>query len=199
MKKHNPFDLRNPKVRAGLAIVVCTLGGAWAIWQFKIEPMQARLDKLKREHERLQQELLKIHAMRPRLAELREQLASDSLRLDSLRSMFPDQKEIPRLIREITRVARASGINTTIFSPQPDSVREYYVENNYEMAIIGGYHELAEFFSFLANLPLIINIRDVVIEMNPEIEQSIGHVENRGGNVQSIVARFGMTTFSSRN
>ncbi len=199
MKNSKYFNLKNPKLRAGLAIIVLAVGGAWAIFQFKIEPMRTDLDKLKREHEQLHQELLKIHAMRPRLAELREQLAADSLRLDSLRSMFPDQKEIPKLIREITRVAKASGITTTTFTPQPDSVREYYVENNYEMAIIGGYHELAEFFGFLANLPLIVNISEVVVEMNPEIEQSIGHVEERGGDVQSIVARFGMTTFSSRN
>jgi type IV pilus assembly protein PilO len=112
--------------------------------------------------------------------------------------MFPDQKEIPKLIREITGVARASGIYTTRFNPLPDIQREYYVENRYDLSVTGGYHQLAQFFSFLANMPLIINLSNVVISQNPSLEQSKQEAEEHGTPITSIMATFQMTTFSSK-
>jgi type IV pilus assembly protein PilO len=139
-----------------------------------------------------------ILAMKPQLAKLRLEIQLDSAKLDSLKNIFPDSKEIPKLIREITKVAVASGIETKKFTPQPDIVKEYYIENRYNMSVAGGYHQLATFFSFFANLPLIINVSKVQINVAPDIQNAIKLSEEHGGTVASISATFEMTTFSSK-
>ncbi len=192
------IDLKNPRTRNILIIAAIGIAGAVLWYQTVYVEKRKTVDALHREIERKQNELNNILALKPQLKKLEKDIATAQVRLDSLKSMFPDQKEIPKLIREITSVARASEIYTTRFNPLPDIQREYYVENRYDMTVSGGYHQLAEFFSFLANLPLIINMTGVSIHVNPGIDAAKKEAEEHGGPVSSIVASFQMTTFSSK-
>jgi type IV pilus assembly protein PilO len=192
------IDLKNPRVRNILIIAAAGLACLLLWYQTVYVERQKTVDSLRRELVRKQNDLNNILALKPQLKKLEKDIAVAQVRLDSLKSMFPDQKEIPKLIREITSVARASEIYTTKFSPLPDIQREYYVENRYDMTVSGGYHQLAEFYGFLANLPLIINLSGVSIRTNGNISQSKKDAEEHGGPVSSIVASFQMTTFSSK-
>jgi type IV pilus assembly protein PilO len=191
-------DLKNPQVRnvAIISAVGVLLGFLW--FQFVYTGINEEKSRLESELKKKQNELNNILILKPQLKTLEKDIAAASARLDSLKSMFPDQKEIPKLIREITGVARASAIYTTRFNPLPDIQREYYVENRYDLAVTGGYHQLAQFFSFLANMPLIINLSNVSIRANPSLEQSKKDAEEHGTPITSITTSFQMTTFSSK-
>jgi type IV pilus assembly protein PilO len=192
------FNFKNPHVR-NILIISAVGAASVALWyQFVFIGIQRDTNNLKAELAKKQNELNSIQVLKPQLKKLESDIAAASVRLDSLKSMFPDQKEIPKLIREITGVARASGIYTTRFNPLPDIQREYYVENRYDLSVTGGYHQLAQFFSFLANMPLIINLSNVVISQNPSLEQSKQEAEEHGTPITSIMATFQMTTFSSK-
>jgi type IV pilus assembly protein PilO len=172
------------------------LGFLW--YQFVYVGINEEKTRLESDLKKKQTELNNILILKPQLKTLEKDITAAGVRLDSLKSMFPDQKEIPKLIREITGVARASNIYTTRFNPQPDVQREYYVENRYDLSVTGGYHQLAQFFSFLANMPLIINLSNVSIHENPSLAQSKKDAEEHGIPVTSITASFQMTTFSSK-
>ena len=192
------IDFKNPRVRNIVIIIAVGLAGTMLWYQTVFLEKQKTVESLKAELVRKQNELNSILALKPQLKKLEKDIAVAQVRLDSLKSMFPDQKEIPKLIREITSVARASDIYTTRFNPLPDIQREYYVENRYDMTVSGGYHQLAEFYSFLANLPLIINLSTMSIHADPNLAQSKKEAEEHGGPISSIVASFQMTTFSSK-
>jgi type IV pilus assembly protein PilO len=192
------FDFRNPKVRniAAMAVLIVAVG---ALWYYKI--IQVRNEKigiLREDLRKQEAELTTILALKPQLNQLKEDVRNNEKRLDSLKSIFPDQKEIPKLLMEITGIARATNILTVKFDPLPDVPREYYVENHYHLTVKGNYHSLANFYSFLANLPLIINLGKVVIRPNPSLQEQIKVHEEYGTDVQSIMASFQMTTFSSK-
>jgi type IV pilus assembly protein PilO len=192
------IDFKNPRVRNILIIAGMGLAGAFLWYQTVYLERRKTVESLKTEMARKQIELNNIYALKPQLKKLEKDIAIAQVRLDSLKSMFPDQKEIPKLIREITSVARASEIYTARFNPLPDIQREYYVENRYDMTVSGGYHQLAEFFGFLANLPLIINLSNMSIKVNGNLPQLKKEAEEHGGPIPSIVAMFQMTTFSSK-
>lgn len=192
------LNFKNPHVR-NIFIISAVGAASIVLWyQFVFVGIQHETNNLKAELTKKQNELNNIQILKPQLKKLESDIAAASVRLDSLKSMFPDQKEIPKLIREITGVARASGIYTTVFTPLPDIQREYYVENRYNLAVTGGYHQLAQFFSFLANMPLIVNLSGVTISQNPSLAQSKQEAEEHGTPITSIVASFQMTTFSSK-
>jgi Tfp pilus assembly protein PilO len=120
-------------------------------------------------------------------------------KLDSLKNIFPDQKEVPRLIREITAVNRRSGVITTRFTPMPDVVQEYYVENKYNVSMLGDYHNLGVLFSYLANFQLIVNLTNMSISANPAYAGGAGKAEGPyADKPPSVLAMFELTTFSSR-
>ena len=192
------LDFKNPKLRHPLIISAVGIAGI-ALWynMMYVDKNQIYV-KAKSDLSAKQNELNCILALKPQLRRIQKEIDSAQYRLDSLKSIFPDRKEIPKLLREITGGARASGIVTTKFNPRPDVEREYFVENHYDMTVVGGFHDLARFYCFLANMPLIINLSKVTIKMNPRIEESKKLSEEHGSAVSTVISSFTMTTFSSK-
>jgi len=192
------LDLKDPKFRAPLIIIFAGIAGI-TLWYYNVYTAKNNeYTARKTELAKKQNELNNILALKPQLTRLEEEKAIAQHTLDSLKSIFPDQKEIPKMIREITAVAHASGIYTTKFNPRPDVEREYYIENRYDLSVLGGYHDLGRFYSFLASMPLIINLSNVSIKTNPKIEESKKNSEEHGAPINSVTASFTMTTFSSK-
>lgn len=192
------FNLKNPKLKIILLITAIAAGGSFLWYQQVYTPLNTEITALKQSRDRQNDTLRTIMALKPQLNTLKEELDRAQNTLDSLKAMFPDQKEIPKLIREITGVARASGITTTKFNPLADVEREYYVENRYNITVSGTYHNLANFFAFLANFQLIINLTSVSILANADaMPQQEGEaiIESEP---ETIVSSFEMTTFSSK-
>ncbi|MFP4163149.1 MAG: type 4a pilus biogenesis protein PilO [Chitinispirillaceae bacterium] len=194
---NSKMNFRNPNVRNPLIIVfiAALIGYLW--YEQFLKPTLADLDSLVTKKEAKETELRTINALKPQLTRLRDEMVVASAKLDSLKDIFPDQKEVPRLIRRMTSVTKKSDIVATRFHPLPDVQKEYYVENKYNVAVAGDYHNLGEFFSYLANFQLIINLSSVTISANPSYSQERDKDPNEPF-LPSIIATFEMTTFSSR-
>jgi Tfp pilus assembly protein PilO len=80
----------------------------------------------------------------------------------------------------------------------PDIEKEYYNENHYNIAVSGGYHQLAEFFAFLANFTLIVNLSNMYISANPDFTNSLQQSGDSDIGNATVVSQFEMTTFSSK-
>jgi type IV pilus assembly protein PilO len=192
------INLKNPKLKIILLITAIAGGGSFLWYQQVYTPLNTEITTLKQQQSRVNDTLRTIMALKPQLNTLKVELDRAQHTLDSLKAMFPDQKEIPKLIREITGVARASGITTTKFNPLADVEREYYVENRYNITVSGTYHNLANFFAYLANFQLIINLTSVSILANADFvtpQEGEAAIETEP---ETIVSSFEMTTFSSK-
>jgi len=190
------LDIKDPNVRNALIGVAVILGLSYLWFDSFYSPKMEEIKTLTEKKEKVEAELLKINSLKPQLERLRQESIIMAARLDSLKNIFPDQKEVPRLIREITAVNRRSGVITTRFTPMPDVEKEYYVENKYNVSMLGDYHNLGAFFSYLANFQLIVNLDNVTISANPGYgNKSVGPYEERP---PSVLAAFELTTFSSR-
>ncbi|MFW6221365.1 MAG: type 4a pilus biogenesis protein PilO [Fibrobacterota bacterium] len=192
------IDLKDPVKRDGLLILMITILGAALFFHQVIMPQQQEYASLEKVYKKKSAELNAIRNMKTQRDRLTEENARRKAQLDSLREMFPDQKEIAKLISDIHDIAQASGIYTQRFNPLPDIVRQHHVENRYQLTVMGGYHQMGNFFAYLANLPLIVNLSNVRINTSPNIEASIAEFEEHGRVVRSTVASFEMTTFSSK-
>jgi type IV pilus assembly protein PilO len=192
------LNLNDPKLRIPFLIILVGIIIV-AIWYNQYYTVtNLTIVELEKKYNAEQDTLRTIEALKPQLNLLRNELAIAQFRLDSLKSIFPDQKEIPKLLREITSVARASGITTTKFNPMPDIEKEYYNENHYNIAVSGGYHQLAEFFAFLANFTLIVNLSNMYISANPDFTSSLQQSGDSDIGSATVISQFEMTTFSSK-
>ena len=190
------LSLRDNRVRVVLLIIFIGLIGSY-VWYDQVYVVKnERRTMLETQCEGKQKRLNEIMAMKPQRNRLRQEIIEKRAVLDSLKSIFPDQKEIPKLIQEITRQARVANIYPTKFNPLADVEREYYIENRYNMSLWASYHDFAQFLAQLANLRLIINLSNVKIGVHPQIQQQLA--DSASAKPYSITANFMMTTFSSK-
>lgn len=192
------IDIKDKKVQIGIIVLLVTIIVGFLWYDSIITNKSQQVKDLEIDYQKKQDKLNRIYAMRPHLQELRENVAMLNTKLDSLRSIFPDQKEVPTLVKDIVRVAHKSGITANKYTPKTPIVKEHYIENIDSVRVTGGYHELATFFNYLAGFEMIINLTDVNIKTNPLIQTYIKNYKDYGEEIKSLEASFNMTTFSSK-
>ena len=191
------LNLRDPKIRIIAICAAVIVVGSYLWYNKSIATKRAKVMELTNTFDARQKKLNSILAMKPQRDKLQMEITIKQTKLDSLKAIFPDRKEIPKLIHEITRLSQASNVFTTKFNPLTDVVMEYYIENQYNIELRGTYHDFGDFLSRLANLKLIINLGGMKIA-TIQIPARAGGEEDPGENIFAISATFRMTTFSSK-
>jgi type IV pilus assembly protein PilO len=192
------LDIKDPNVR-NVLIAVAVIAFLGYMWYDQVYvPLHTSIAALSDQKEKLDAELLKINALKPQLEKLRMEAAERTAKLDSLKNILPDRKEVARLIREMSTVNRRSNVATTRFTPKPDVEKEYYIENKYDVSVAGDYHNLGALFSYLANFQLIVNLSNVSITANPGYASGKSSSAPGVESQPSVLATFEMTTFSSK-
>lgn len=84
--------------------------------------------------------------------------------LTAARAQLPRQKEIPELLRQVSALGHAAGLDILLFRQEPERRHELYAEVPVQMAARGGYHQLAVFFDEIGRLSRIVNVTDLSIK-----------------------------------
>ncbi|MBI5896906.1 MAG: type 4a pilus biogenesis protein PilO, partial [Desulfobacterales bacterium] len=74
---------------------------------------------------------------------------------------FPGKEEIPSLLAGISQAGKEAGLEFMLFQPKPEVPKDFYAEIPVDINVSGNYHQVAIFFDKVANLPRIVNVRDV--------------------------------------
>jgi type IV pilus assembly protein PilO len=85
-------------------------------------------------------------------------------------TLLPNQREIPTLLSNITKLGKDSQLEFRLFSPSREQSRDFYVEIPVSIEISGTYHNVAVFFDKIGKMERIVNILDVT--MKPVKERS---------------------------
>ena len=99
-------------------------------------------------------------------------------------AQLPEQKEIPELLRQVSRLGRDSGLEVLLFRQQPEQLHALYTEVPVQMSVRGGYHDIALFFDRVRRLDRIVNVADVSLQ-EPRL----------AGNQVAVDASFSATTY----
>lgn len=74
---------------------------------------------------------------------------------------LPDKQEIPSLLGDISAAGRNVGLIFSRFTPQSENPKEFYVEIPVAILISGTYDRLKIFFSKVAEMSRLVNIKNV--------------------------------------
>ncbi len=99
-------------------------------------------------------------------------------------AQLPEQKEIPELLRQVSRLGQDAGLEVLLFRQQPEQLHDLYTEVPVRMSVRGGYHDIAVFFDQVRRLDRIVNVADVSME-EPRL----------AGNQVAVDASFSATTY----
>jgi type IV pilus assembly protein PilO len=97
-------------------------------------------------------------------------------RFNGVKAQLPEQKEIPELLRQVSNLGRDSGLDVTLFRQKEEILLDLYAEVPVEMAVRGGYHQIALFFDKVRHLDRIVNVSDLSLK-NPQPAEGQMYVE----------------------
>jgi type IV pilus assembly protein PilO len=146
------------------AFVALSAAAIGAFWYFYETPARAETVTRQRQLETLRLEIAKAQNIARKLPEFRAQVVDLEARLEGLRAVLPEQKDVGDLLRRIQTLATQSNLEIRGFKPQSISQKQMHAEWPIALELEGTYHDLALFFDKVSKVPRIINISHITIK-----------------------------------
>ena len=129
--------------------------------EFYINHVEADL-ALKQTHlSALNNDITKGVATARRLGEFQTEVTNLEHRLDSLKNVLPEQKDVADILRRLQGLATQSNLTLLRFTPAPQKQLPYRITAQ------GSYHNLGLFFDRVSKFPRIINVGDISLTASP--------------------------------
>jgi type IV pilus assembly protein PilO len=152
------------------AFVVMSGLSIYGFYNFYVADVAAELS-LKQTHlNSLRIDINKGVATARRLGEFQAQVTDLEHRLDALKNVLPEQKDVADTLRRIQGLATQSNLSLLRFTPAPQKQQPLYLEVPYQLIADGSFHNLALFFDRVSKFPRIINVGDISISAKPRQE-----------------------------
>jgi len=155
----------------GLVFVVVLLGG----WYFQISSQQDDLETQESQEEQLKTQFSQKQAKSANLEALEQQLADMQDMLRTLLRQLPSRTEMPELLIDISQTALASGIETELFQPGPETPKDFYAEKPITLRMVGTYHQFGTFISGVASLPRVVILTLHDVSLSPKDKDAKGN------------------------
>jgi type IV pilus assembly protein PilO len=139
-------------------------------WFLIYREYAAKLDAKQAVLTKKQQELNEQLVILADLPKFRQETADMKGKRQKALEQLPNEKDIDKLLEDISSLAIESGLEILLFKPQQEVRRNFYAEIPVELKLSGGYHDLALFYDKIASLPRIVNVSDLLIEKPQEVD-----------------------------
>jgi type IV pilus assembly protein PilO len=148
----------------GLLFVLLMLAGWW-FWisdqQDELQQKQSQEIQLKKEFTEKQAKVVNLDALKQQLDDMRDMLRQ-------LLRQLPSKTEMPELLVDISQTALSAGLQTQLFKPGPESVKEgFYAEKPIQLRMVGTYHQFGAFISGVAALPRVVILTMHNVSLKP--------------------------------
>ena len=153
-----------------LALTVALIGGGY--WYFGYQKTVQKIDNLNRDTENLHKRIAKLKMTKRNYEKFQEQIAMLESEFEEISRYFPQAKEIPALLYQITQLRSDSGLQQLLFEPEKEEIRDFYAVIGIKLRLAGSYHNFGIFFTKLANLPRVIRVKSLEMTRQKSKAQS---------------------------
>ncbi len=155
----------NRRNRLSICLAALVLVGG-AYYYFFFMPRQARLQEVSLTLDARNNKLITVKRQARSLKEWETKMARVEEAFYFATRALPDKKEIPSLLKSVSRAGSSAGLNIVLFQPDPEVNRDFYKEIPLSMKMEGNYLQIAEFFFQVSRLNRIVNIRNIALRRN---------------------------------
>lgn len=145
------------------AFVFVSLAAAGAFYYFVEAKEQAGMAVQAQELSEIRARISRGQAMARQLPEFRKEITTLEARLDALKPILPDERDVGDLLRRVQTLATQSNLQVRGFRPQAITTRELHAEWPIALQLEGNYHNLGLFLDRVSKFPRIINIGNMVL------------------------------------
>ena len=164
----------------GAFVVVSGLAVA-GFWKFYVMEVQSDIAARQTRLTALRADIAKGVATARRLPEFQAQVTDLEHRLDTLKQVLPEEKDVADILRRVQGLATQSNLTIQRFTPQAPKQESLYAELPFKLQAEGTYHNLGFFFDRISKFPRIINIGDLSIKAKTPAGSNRHHRRRAGG------------------
>ena len=147
----------------GAFVLVCG-GAVYGFWHFYVSEMQADITVRETRLTAMRADIARGVATARRLPEFEAQVAQLEQRLENLKQVLPEERDVADVLRRIQGLATQSNLAIQSFKPLPVVSQALYAEVPYRLTAEGTYHNLGFFFDRISKFPRIINVSEITIK-----------------------------------
>ena len=151
------------KTQVGLFLVVAIAAVGGFYWYY-VQDVEASLATEQTRLDAMKTEINKGLATARQLPEFQRQVGELQARLDLLRAVLPEEKDVSDLLRRLQTLATESNLQIKGFKPAAIVTRQTHAEWPITLELDGTYHNLGLFFDRVSKFPRIINVSGVTIK-----------------------------------
>jgi type IV pilus assembly protein PilO len=146
------------------AFVVVCAGATYGFWHFYVSEVSADITLRQTRLTALRSDIARGVATARRLPEFESQVVELEQRLENLKQVLPEEKDVADILRRIQGLATQSNLSIQRFTPQPPVQQALYAEIPYRLQAEGTYHDLGLFFDRISKFPRIISVSEISIK-----------------------------------
>ena len=149
-----------PKIKLGITVGIVLLPLVifyFAYYQQKVE----QIDKLSQEKTTLAQQVQEVKIKAADLAKFQKELDEAEEQFLAMAVLLPKEKEIPKLLKDISALGRNAGLDFLTFKPLADVPKDFYAEIPVTINVRGPYHNMGYFFDQVSKLERIVSVTNV--------------------------------------
>ncbi|MBR9982074.1 MAG: type 4a pilus biogenesis protein PilO [Desulfatitalea sp.] len=143
-------------IYASVLVVLIGLSIYLLLW-----PKHQDIDRLQNQLATVERELETAKKNAAELNDWRNRMQKKEAEFREVMQALPETQEIPSLLAGVSEAGKDAGLEFLLFQPKPENKKDFYAEIPVDIVVSGSYHQVALFFDKVANLPRIVNIRDI--------------------------------------
>ncbi len=146
-----------------IVIAILVVAGLWAYWKYLYVPLKSEITRLEQDLSQKQSQLETTRQAAAELEVLEAEYKIIELEAKEMEKKLPQSKDLPKLIRDITKTLEKYKITIQSFMPGKEFPKTYFSEIPITLQVSGNYHNLANFLADIGQHDRVINTFDVVL------------------------------------
>jgi len=144
-----------------VGIIIVIIGLIYVMQSYLVGPLSKSIKEKSDELSRVNAEIQTLKIQSLELPRIRKQLEYLQSEVADLEKFLPREKELPSLLKAITRTASNYQVKILNISPAGTSEKDKYTEHIFNISAQSTYHSLAMFLAEISQGGRIISSRDL--------------------------------------
>lgn len=156
-KRYIPLE---KKYKIIIAIVLLLLPAVIFYFAF-YDKKTKEINKLDKQITQLEKKLTQVKKKAQNRERLRQELAETMVVFEETSALLPKEKEIPKLLKDISALGTNAGLDFLAFKPGGDTPKDFYAEIPVDINVNGPYHNLGFFLDQVSKLDRIVTVNNI--------------------------------------
>jgi Tfp pilus assembly protein PilO len=159
---------KRTKIQITVLLILAVGFGSYFWYTSLYRPILVQKGEKAAELEKLRDTLERAKAQAARRVSIEQEYQELQEQWQVVETLLPRERNMADFIQQLHTIKGKVDATIERVSPLPPDMVDFYMENPYEVELLTTYHGLGNFFSHVANLPIIVDVSDVDILMIPK-------------------------------